>query len=127
MRIVLSQEGWVFDELTGLEWLFLQRLPVLVDELGADEGARLRLFPDPVRQSEEEAREGTGTDEDEEAIVDDWKEYVRPELETLFDEARGVVAKDLQCVQQFEEQGSEDAESSATHKFRVTSNTMTAQ
>lgn len=117
MRIVLSQEGWVFDGLTGLEWLFLQRLPVLVDELGADEGARLRLFPDPVREKEEEAREGSGTDEDDEEIVGDWKKYVRPEMETLFDEACRVVAKDLELAQQFEVEGGEDEGGSGDQMF----------
>lgn len=107
MRIVLSQEGWVFDGLTGLEWLFLQRLPALVDELSADEGACLRLYPDPIRENEKEAREGTGTDGDDERIVDDWKKYVRPELVTLFDEARQIVAKDLEKAQQFEDEGGE--------------------
>ncbi|NOY00707.1 MAG: hypothetical protein GXP30_13410 [Verrucomicrobia bacterium] len=109
MRIVLSQKGWVFDGLSGLEWLFLQRLPVLVNELSADEGALLRLYPDPIRESEEEAREGSGVDEDEnESVVADWKNYVRPELETLFDEARRVVATDLERAQQFQEEGSVD-------------------
>lgn len=110
MRIVLSQQGWVFDGLTGLEWLFLQRLPALVDELGAEDGARLRLFPDPIR--EQEAREGSGTDEDEEGvgIIGDWKEYVRPELETLFDEARRVVAMDLEQVQRLEEESDDEIE-----------------
>ncbi len=101
MRIVLSQQGWVFDGLSGLEWLFLQRLPVLINELSSDDGARLRLFPDPVREQDQEARVGSGTDEDEQVIVDDWKEYVRPELETLFDEACQVVATDLQRGQRF--------------------------
>lgn len=100
MRIVLSQQGWVFDGLSGLEWLFLQRLPILVDELSADEGACLRLFPDPIREQDRVARQGSGSDEDEEVIVDDWKEYVRPELQTLFDEACQVVATDLLEVQQ---------------------------
>lgn len=100
MRIVLSQQGWVFDGLSGLEWLFLQRLPVLVDELSADEGARLRLFPGPVRSQDRLARQGSGVDEDEQVIVDDWKDYVRPELQTLFDEACQVVATDLLEVQQ---------------------------
>jgi hypothetical protein len=112
MRLVLSQEGWVFDGLTGLEWLFLQRLPILVDELVDDGDARLRLFPDPVRGVEEEAREGSGTDGDEAGgeINSDWKEYVRPELETLFDEARRVVAVDLGGVRRFEDTGGEGGE-----------------
>ncbi len=107
MRLVLSQKGWVFDDLSGLEWLFLQRLPLLVDELAGDGEARLRLFPDPVRGSGEEARVGSGTEADEEnaEINHDWKEYVQPELETLFDEARRVVAGDLEKVQEFEEEG----------------------
>ncbi len=118
MRIVLSKEGWVFDGLTGLEWLFLQRLPILVDELSADEDARLRLFPDPIRENAEEAREGSGLDEDDNGgIVADWQNYVRPELETLFDEARRVVAKDLEEVQQFQEEGSADEEESSEHFF----------
>jgi hypothetical protein len=104
MRMVLSQQGWIFDGLTELEWLFLQRLPILVDELGADEDARLRLFPDPVREKEEEAREGSGTDDDKESenLIGDWNKYVRPELETMFDEARHRVVKDLEKAQQFE-------------------------
>ena len=107
MRIVLSQAGWIFDGLTELEWLFLQRLPTVVDELGADDEARLRLFPDPVKEKEQQASEtsGTGDDEDGENLIGDWKKYVRPELETLFDEARHLVAKDLEEVQRFEAEG----------------------
>ena len=116
MRMVLSQEGWVFDGLTGLEWLFLQRLPVLVNELGTDDDARLRLFPDPVREVQE-ARETSGTDEEEEGVIGDWKEYVRPEMETLFNEARQVVAKDLQKVQQLEEEGGEISEGLSDQVF----------
>jgi len=116
MRIVLSQEGWVFDGLTGLEWLFLQRLPALLDELSADDGARLRLFPEPVR-GKEEAQETTGMDDDEEGIVGDWKKYVRPELETLFDEARQVVAKDLERVQEFREEGGEGLDDQGDQTF----------
>lgn len=99
MRIVLSQEGWVFDGLTGLEWLFLRRLPAVVDELSSDDGARSRLFPDPIAKGEGEAREGSGADEDD-RIVDDWKEFVRPELVTVFDEACRTVAIDLEAVKQ---------------------------
>ncbi|MCF6314573.1 MAG: hypothetical protein L3J39_19145 [Verrucomicrobiales bacterium] len=125
MRIVLSQQGWVFDGLSGLEWLFLQRLPVLVDELSADEGARLRLFPDPVREQDREARQGSGLDEDEEEIVDDWKEYVRPELQTLFDEACQVVATDLLAVQQgvvavdADDEGAEKGEEQVFYSLEV--------
>lgn len=117
MRIVLSQEGWVFDGLTGLEWLFLQRLPALVDELSVDDGARLRLFPDPVRENEEESRETTGMDDDEEGVISDWKKYVRPELETLFDEARQVVVKDLEAAQEFREEGDEGKDEQADQIF----------
>ncbi|MFK5922364.1 MAG: hypothetical protein QM496_09310 [Verrucomicrobiota bacterium] len=117
MRIVLSQRGWVFDGLSGLEWLFLQRLPVLIDELSSDEGARLRLFPAPVREKDQEARVGTGTDEDEQVIADDWKEYVRPELETLFDEACQMVATDLQKGQRFEVPADESGEGGEEGEF----------
>lgn len=112
MRLVLSQKGWVFDGLSGLEWLFLQRLPLLVDELVDDGDARLRLFPDPVRGTGEEAREGSGTDANENGgeINSDWRNYVQPELETLFDEARRVVAVDLEGVRRFEDAGGEGIE-----------------
>jgi len=110
MRMVLSQTGWIFDGLTELEWLFLQRLPILVDELGADEGARLRLFPDPVREKEREAPEPTDPSDDEDGknLIGDWKKYVKPELETLFDEARHLVAKDLEGAERFVEEGGDD-------------------
>lgn len=101
MRMVLSQEGWIFDGLTELEWLFLQRLPTLVDELGADDEARLRLYPDPVREKDTEVPEPIGSRDDAD-LIGDWKNYVRPELESLFNEACKVVAKDLQQAQRFE-------------------------
>jgi len=121
MRLVLTQEGWVFDGLSGLEWLFLQRLPILVDELVDDGDARLRLFPDPVRGTGEEAREGSGTDADENGgeITRDWENYVQPELETLFDEARRVVAGDLERVRRFEDAGGGDLGGQASFSLEV--------
>ncbi|HRX56926.1 MAG: hypothetical protein R3F31_08510 [Verrucomicrobiales bacterium] len=88
MRIYLENDPdrWVISDLNPLEWLFLSRLPSTAAGEGMAHDSRLRLFPDPLTNT-------PGVEPDE--LVEEWKEYVVPDLANQFQEARETVAQDL--------------------------------
>lgn len=88
MRLYLDNDPdrWVISDLNPLEWLFLSRLPSTAAGEGLAHDSMLRLFPDPLTNT-------PGLEPDE--LVEEWKEYVIPDLANQFQEARETVAQDL--------------------------------
>lgn len=83
MKMELIKDGRVrFAELNPATALLLRALPFEA-EPGDDKKARERLYPAPSR------------DTDDPEFLDDWKEWVTPELERLFQSAVETVANDL--------------------------------
>jgi hypothetical protein len=92
MRVATTEEGWALEAIGDLEWMFLERLPGMAagDDLPAEQ--KRRLMPDPI------ATEGMVDDEEVEEFRSDWDEFVKPELNLAFTDARERVAEDLKAV-----------------------------
>ncbi len=88
MKFILTADSWEISELDPIEWTFLNRIPEMATGADLPEEYRRRLFPDPidVPAGEREAQEG---------FLEDWDEFVRPDLELAFQGARDQVAGDL--------------------------------
>lgn len=92
MRFFLTEEEWVMDALNPAEWHFLQVLPdTAAGKLGPSH-LRERLTPSPLS---DDSLAGEDTLE----LNKDWKEFIVPELEEGFREARAVVQGDLDQVE----------------------------
>lgn len=76
----------VFEEIEPFFIDVLRQLPGDADP-GDHPGARARLFSDPMSQSED------GDD-----FLEDWKNFVEPEIRDLFLSAREIVAGDLAAL-----------------------------
>jgi vacuolar-type H+-ATPase subunit I/STV1 len=92
MRFLLTEDFWVLDALSPAEWHLVAELPAAASGESFSESARERLFPPPVDPK---------TEADPETLEQaaDWKDYVQPELEELFDDARKTVEKDIESVE----------------------------
>jgi|GEM_PF-452531 len=93
MRFITTEDIWAMDALNPVEWHFLCELPEVASGAGMDPNrVKNRLFPSPIgtESGEEEALEP-----DTEQPLSDWHEFVQPEIETLFTDARKLVTQDL--------------------------------
>lgn len=91
MRFILTEEFWALDALSPAEWHLVSGLPAAAAGEEVSPAALERLYPPPV-------------DEDDAGVEDleDWEDYVRPDMENLFQEARQVVEGDLGEVEVLE-------------------------
>ena len=88
MKFILTEQSWILDDLDPVEWTFLDRIPEMAT--GEDDSSQnLRhLLPKPLEAPVAE-REELGS------FLEDWEEYVRPDLESSFSAARDQVSRDL--------------------------------
>lgn len=91
MQLVLTEESWILEELNPIEWRFLSQLPAIAAGEEVSEECLRRLKPNPLDRSDR------GSAEDSE-FIEDWSEFVQPDLDQLFDDARSCVAKDLDAA-----------------------------
>ncbi|MDF1658172.1 MAG: hypothetical protein P1U58_11215 [Verrucomicrobiales bacterium] len=92
MRFQLTEDYWALDALSPAEWHLVAELPPTAAGEKFSEKTKARLFPSPLSPD-------ALADEDTLSSVDDWNEFVQPEIETTFKEAREVVEKDLSEVE----------------------------
>lgn len=93
MRFIVTEELWALDALNPVEWHFLCELPNAAAGVGMDSSiVKKKLFPSPID-------EGPELDLDSSQQIEDWEEYVQPEIETLFNDARTVVSKDIDSAE----------------------------
>lgn len=92
MRFLLTDDFWALDALSPAEWHLVAELPAAATASNYRAGSSERLFPSPV--SPEEL-----ADEETISQVDDWKRFVQPDLEELFQDARKTVERDIEGVE----------------------------
>jgi len=93
MRFAVLEDIWALDALNPMEWHFLCELPDAAAGSGMDPAAvKNSLFPCPLADD-------TEMDSDLEQQIEDWNEYVQPEIESIFDEARKTVIRDLETAE----------------------------
>tara|TARA_R110002096_G_scaffold23303_8_gene74252 strand:- start:1307 stop:1876 length:570 start_codon:yes stop_codon:yes gene_type:complete len=92
MRFVLTDEFWGLDALTPAEWHIIAELPEVARGRDFSQSTRDRLFPSPFAPD-------ALLDEDTTTHLEDWKQYVEPDLHDTFREARELVSKDLDAVE----------------------------
>jgi len=91
MEVTLSEDGvLIFDHLDPFLAEILRQIPQAADPEG-DERALHRLLPTPTHA------------DGEEEFIDDWNEFVRPELKQLFGDAMDDVVEDLSRIEYNEE------------------------
>ena len=88
MRFQLNDDFWALDALSPAEWHLIAELPSTASGEVFREEARERLYPPPVSAD-------SLADEETIESVEDWNEFVQPEMESTFKEARDTVEKDL--------------------------------
>ncbi len=88
MKFILTEETWILTELDPIEWTFLDRIPEMAAGENLPPRFRHRLLPDPIDVPASER-------EREETFLEDWNEYVRPDLHATFIAARDQVSRDL--------------------------------
>ncbi|MAS94225.1 MAG: hypothetical protein CMO55_13595 [Verrucomicrobiales bacterium] len=91
MRFLKNEDSWSLDALTPAEWQLIEELPGIAAGEGFRPASRERLFPSPFDTS-------TLADEDTLSHVDDWEEFVKPDLESTFSQSRDIVKEDLSGV-----------------------------
>ena len=89
MRFQLLSDSWTLDVLTPTEWELVSELPDIASGELFSEKARERLYPSPISPE-------VLVDEEMASQSEDWDEYVRPDLEDSFSQARELVDADLQ-------------------------------
>lgn len=92
MRFLLTDDIWSLDALSPAEWHLVAELPAAATPSNYQSQSGERLFPSPI--SPEEL-----ADEDTIAQVDDWKSFVQPDLEELFQDSRKTVQGDIEGVE----------------------------
>ena len=88
MRFQLNDDYWALDALSPAEWHLIAELPMTASGEVFQEETRERLYPPPVSPD-------SLADEETLESVEDWNEFVQPEIESVFREARDTVEKDL--------------------------------
>lgn len=89
MRFQLLSDSWTLDVLTPTEWELVSELPEIASGEFFSEKTKERLFPSPISPE-------VLVDEEMATQAEDWDEYVRPDLEDSFSQARELVDSDLQ-------------------------------
>ncbi len=112
MKLLVQDDGLIFEDLSALQWLFLQRLPEVAAGIGMGHLSKRRLLPDPLDVSAaERARQ--------EGFLKDWREYVHPDLNEHFAEARKMVGLDLAKVATSDSEADFNSESGKLHTLSV--------
>jgi hypothetical protein len=91
MKLLLTEKSWILDDLNPIEWRFLSQLPDLAAGKELPEKFLRRLKPNPLGES------GARDLKDFE-FIDDWSEFVEPDLDQFFVDARTRVANDLEAA-----------------------------
>lgn len=91
MRFVIKDGIWAVEDLSAFEWQFLENLPRLAAGVGFDRNCLKRLKPDPLDIP-------AGLRHQEEGFLEDWREFVEPELDLAFQEARDRVEADVEAA-----------------------------
>ncbi len=94
MRFTLRQSEWSLDFLSTAEWYFVYELPNLAAGKGFSDQTRANIIPPPIVDADGEAVEN----ED----VDDWNEFVRPDIDDIFDQSLAIVSRDIEAAQKSE-------------------------
>ncbi len=111
MRFLLTEDCWVLDALNAAEWHFICELPDIASGEGLADGIEERLYPSPLAEDEL-------VDENSFDQLEDWNDYVKPDLEQGFKNSREVVKDDLALVTKIEiEEPAEDEEDVAPIYF----------
>ena len=91
MKFSVTEDSWVLDQLHPAEWHFICELPLIAAgrELG-EKRAREVLLPDPLSLEDSQG---------EEEFIEDWQEFVQPDLAAAFESDRSKVATDLESAE----------------------------
>jgi len=92
MRFQLTDDYWALDALSPAEWHLVAELPATAAGEPFSEETKARLFPSPLSPD-------SLADEETLDSVEDWNEFVQPDIESTFREAREIVEKDLAAVE----------------------------
>ncbi|MDA8908649.1 MAG: hypothetical protein P1U81_07510 [Verrucomicrobiales bacterium] len=92
MRFQLTEDYWALDALSPAEWHLVAELPGTAAGENFSEETRARLYPSPLSPD-------SLADEETLSSIDDWNEFVQPEIESTFRNAREIVEKDLEKVE----------------------------
>ncbi len=104
MRFVVLEEVWGLDALNPIEWHFLCELPAAAAGTDMEPSiVKNKLFPSPLDDTAKD-------DPDSSQQIEDWDEYVQPEIEAAFGEARELVGKDLETAEKLQPAELFDAE-----------------
>lgn len=95
MRFVLTDEFWALDALTPAEWHLVAELPTASDSDVFSPATRERLFPSLFSPD-------SLIDEDTQSHLEDWDQFVKPDLKDTFEEARALIAQDISKVESLE-------------------------
>jgi len=88
MRFQVLEDSWILDVLTPTEWELLSELPNIASGDSFSRETRDRLFPSPISPE-------TLVDEEVADQVEDWDEFVRPDIQESFTNDRDRVRADL--------------------------------
>lgn len=91
MKFSVTEDSWILDQLHPAEWHFICELPLIAAgrELG-EQRSRDILMPDPLS-----AEDSVG----EEEFLEDWQEFVQPDLASAFESDRTQVTSDLESAE----------------------------
>lgn len=95
MRFVLTDEFWALDALTPAEWHLVSELPAASNGESFSSSTRERLFPSLFSPE-------TLLNEDTQSHLEDWEEFVKPDLKESFDDARNQISQDIAKVETFD-------------------------
>lgn len=88
MKFILTPAQWILADLDPIEWRFLDALPRIASGEVFPPDIRRRLLPDPLDVL-------AGKRQEHETFLEDWDEYVRPDLDSRFSADRDQVSRDL--------------------------------
>lgn len=109
MRFVLTDEFWALDALTPAEWHLVSELPAASDGESFSPSARERLFPSLFSPE-------TLLNEDTQSHLEDWEEFVKPDLKDSFDDARNQIVQDIAEVETVDIEKMSEAEPTNTEE-----------
>lgn len=88
MKFILTPQQWILADLDPIEWQFLDLLPHVASGEDFSSDCQRRLYPDPIDVPAAERPKFA-------ELVQDWDDYVRPDLQSDFTQARDQVSRDL--------------------------------
>lgn len=94
MRFTLREDEWVLDFLNTAEWYFVYELPKIASGEGLPKEVVDDRLPAPIVDQDGEAVQSEDTE--------DWNEFVRPDIEDGFAQARSKVIADIDTAEKTE-------------------------